>query len=79
LDVRTSAGEGGRTDGVADASKVIPHFEEGGLIWPDAGFAPGLDDGEGGLEGVEGVDCVLERWSLRCTGEKGMDEMGHTL
>lgn len=52
-------GEGG-TDRVADAPEVVPHLEDGGLIGLDAGFAPGFDDGVGGLEGVEGVDCILD-------------------
>jgi hypothetical protein len=45
---------------VADAGEVGAHLPNGCLIWSDAGLAAGLDYLEGRLEGVEGVDGILE-------------------
>ncbi|EXF75589.1 hypothetical protein CFIO01_11261 [Colletotrichum fioriniae PJ7] len=47
-------------DGVAHAREVRSHFCDGGFVGSDARFAAGFDYGEGGLEGVERVDGVLE-------------------
>jgi hypothetical protein len=52
------------TDRVANAPKVVPHLQNGGLIGLDAGFSAGLDDGVGCLESVEGVDGVLHESGL---------------
>jgi hypothetical protein len=45
---------------VADAGEVGAHLPDSCLIWSDAGLAAGLDYLEGRLEGVEGVDGILE-------------------
>jgi len=69
--------------GVADAGEVGAHFREGGGVGADAGFAAGFDYGEGGLQGVEGVDCVVVGAGAACGGcgcgcghGAGCDEIG---
>lgn len=45
---------------VSDTVEIDSHLLDGGRVGANSGLFPGLDDRERGLEGVEGVDCILD-------------------
>ena len=64
---------------MADTSEVGTHLPDGSFIWSDAGLTAGLDYLKGCLEGVEGVDGILQAAvsAVKASGDgEGTDAIG---